>query len=242
MTDRLASVDTRLLGPRASVLGFDDGDSLQNIITNELPNGSLCYVIQNQSLYVLHKDSTDAPNGTKIVQPLAGPGRWVLLVSPVDPNIAWQSEVILLGSPTVKFTDGVGFWAPQPGQFVLWNPFNPLGPFLVEGKTGVMTYVGAEPTNIVVRAQASIRPPESNPAQLLIQLAIDISGDLLPGNSATAEAQETTTLANETLSIMFSVERWVKIQPMQTITAAFRNMTNADDLIVPLMRLSARIL
>jgi hypothetical protein len=242
MTDRIASVDTRILGPRARVLGFSDSDALQNIITTELPNGSLCYVIENQSLYVLHKDSTDTPSGTKVVQPLAGPGRWVLLVSPVDPNLAWQSEVVTGGPPTVSFVDGSTFWAAQPGQFVFWNPFNPTSPFLIEFKTGVMTYVGAEPTNIVVRAQASIRPPESDPVQLLIQLAIDIDGDLIGTDTTTAEAQETTTLADDTLSVMYSVERWVKIEPNQTITGAFRNMTNADDLLIPFMRLSARIL
>lgn len=241
MTDRLAATALRLLAPRARVLGFDDGDSLQNIITDELPNGSLCYVIENQSLYVLHKDSTEAPDGTKVVRPLAGPGRWVPLVTPADPNLAWQSEVVTGGPPTVQFTDGVEFWAAQPGQFVFWNPFNPTSPFQIEFKTGVMTYLGAEPTNIVVRAQASIRPAVAMTA-LLIQLAIDISGDIIPGNSTTPEAQETTTLTDPNLSIMFSVERWVKIQPNQTITAAFRNMTNADDLIVPFMRLSARIL
>jgi hypothetical protein len=79
MTDRLASPAFRVLAPRASLLGTSDPDALQNLDTTLLPDGSLCWVQDQVTVYALHRDSTDAPSGTLIVAPGSGPGRWFVL-------------------------------------------------------------------------------------------------------------------------------------------------------------------
>lgn len=75
MTDRLAAVGYRLLAPRASLSGT--GDSLNNIITSPLPDGAQCFVTANRTLYILDKTSTAAADGSTIIAPIGGAGRWV---------------------------------------------------------------------------------------------------------------------------------------------------------------------
>lgn len=81
MSSRTGAVAFRVLGARAQLLGTGDSDALQNVNTTEFPDGALCWVQDQASFYVLHKNSTAAPSGTVIVQPGAGPGRWFQLVT-----------------------------------------------------------------------------------------------------------------------------------------------------------------
>lgn len=76
MPDRNAAVGLRVLAPRATLLGSGDSDSLQNVNTTPLPDGSLCWVGDQTAFYVLHKDGTDTPISPIVVAPAAGPGRW----------------------------------------------------------------------------------------------------------------------------------------------------------------------
>lgn len=74
MTDR-SSLQARILGARASRLGL--GDSLENINTTTLDDGCLCYVTAAAYHFELHRTSVAAPNGTTIIAPIVGPGRWI---------------------------------------------------------------------------------------------------------------------------------------------------------------------
>lgn len=74
MSDR-SSVASRILGACATPLGL--GDSLENVNTFTLDDGALCYVTSSHVHFELHRDSTAVPNGTTIIAPIAGPGRWV---------------------------------------------------------------------------------------------------------------------------------------------------------------------
>src|SRR5215471_4414155 len=67
------------LAPRLVATGAPEGDALENIITFELSDGALCYVTSGpgQGLWELEKHSTLTPDGTTIVEPIAGPGRWI---------------------------------------------------------------------------------------------------------------------------------------------------------------------
>lgn len=64
----------RQVGARATLLGASD--SLENIVSSPLPDGAECWVIENSSVYRFDKASTEAANGTRIVAPIAGGGRW----------------------------------------------------------------------------------------------------------------------------------------------------------------------
>jgi len=65
-----------LLGARETVDG-DPSFSLTNLNTARLPNATLVWVIANSQLYYLDKESTATPNGSSVVEPSAGPGRWI---------------------------------------------------------------------------------------------------------------------------------------------------------------------
>ena len=84
MRDFLAAVALRILGPRSDI--STSGDGLANVITNQLPDGAICVVNNTGSgairnVYILNKESTAASAPPNIVQPIAGPGRWYLLVT-----------------------------------------------------------------------------------------------------------------------------------------------------------------
>jgi hypothetical protein len=79
MVDRAAATALRILGARARLLGPGDGNSLQNINTTNLPDGSLCWVSASLAYFVLHKgDSTTPPDGINVIKPSSGPGRWFI--------------------------------------------------------------------------------------------------------------------------------------------------------------------
>lgn len=70
MTDRLSSTALRILGTRDAL------SELSAINTTILKNGSCVYVTSLRDFFFLLKDSTATANGTEVVAPLSGPGRW----------------------------------------------------------------------------------------------------------------------------------------------------------------------
>jgi hypothetical protein len=66
----------RVLSPRPRLLGTGDGGSLQNVNTTILPDGAVCVVLENQTLYLFVRGGD--PEG---VTPGSGPGAWVALAS-----------------------------------------------------------------------------------------------------------------------------------------------------------------
>jgi len=66
--------ELRIVNDVATISGADD--SLESINTAKLAHRSVVAVAANNSLYMLRKESTDAPSGDDIVEPVAGPGRW----------------------------------------------------------------------------------------------------------------------------------------------------------------------
>jgi hypothetical protein len=65
--------------------GAIDVNSLEGIDTLSIPNRSLCYVVENESLYRFFEESAVPPAPPAIVQPNFGgqlqPGRWILVSS-----------------------------------------------------------------------------------------------------------------------------------------------------------------
>jgi len=159
MTDRLAATALRLLAPRANAEGPGDHDSLENIITDELPNGALCWVVATEGLYRLDKlDNTTAAVLGVVIIPLAGPGRWILLASG-SPLAQLSAELFLIGDnglsltqPSIVITPaGPEVWTAGPSVVPLapaiydavlspvWEPtfFSTVG-----SKQGSLLYIG----------------------------------------------------------------------------------------------------
>lgn len=82
------STGSTILFPRSVATGTPAGDSLENLNTNVLANGVFCYVSggPGQGEWQLQKEATDAPDGTTIVRPIAGPGRWFKKIPPGVPG------------------------------------------------------------------------------------------------------------------------------------------------------------
>ena len=74
------STESIILSPRQVATGDPAGNALENINTNVLGDGAICYVESGagQGSWQLQKSSTDTPDGTTIVAPTAGPGRWFI--------------------------------------------------------------------------------------------------------------------------------------------------------------------
>lgn len=74
------STGSIILPSRQVATGDPAGDSLENLNTNVLGDGAICYVESGagQGEWQLQKASTDTPDGTTIVAPTAGPGRWFI--------------------------------------------------------------------------------------------------------------------------------------------------------------------
>ena len=71
--------DYRILAPRETLQGAGSPNSLENLITDPLPDGSVCYVIDQSDVFILEKNSTDPVSPPNLIATGKGsgfPGRW----------------------------------------------------------------------------------------------------------------------------------------------------------------------
>lgn len=108
-----------ILSPRTVATGDPAGDALENINTNTLADGSLCYVSSGaQGEWQLQKESTDTPNGTTIVEPTSGPGRWFLKITPGSLSGATLRSTRAQASSSALLTTGTQFELKETPQDV----------------------------------------------------------------------------------------------------------------------------
>ncbi len=109
----------RLNTPVATLAGADD--SLAAINTNGLPNGALCLVLENNSLYELRKASAVTADSPNIIAPAeGGPGRW-FLYGPGPSN--FQDLLISHAAipPQTSVDSTVTVTGADPGDIVVAN-------------------------------------------------------------------------------------------------------------------------
>lgn len=103
MTDRLATQGAFALAPRRSLSPAGDGDALANINTQPLADGASCYVIASRALFRLNKSSVTPPDGINVIQPIAGPGRWLIEVNPgAGIQVEDESGTVLPARPLLQ--------------------------------------------------------------------------------------------------------------------------------------------
>jgi hypothetical protein len=246
MTDRVAATALRLLAPRARALGPDDHDSLENIITNELPDGSLCWVINTHALYVLDKSLTTAPNDSLIIQPLAGPGRWVLLVgSQFNPfQIASIFDAVVFLNTPPNFTPtaaaGQNVWSallPGGAGTFVFSPAPPPTLWSLDSSTGILTYHGPiRIFEVTVFMTVSSSTPNARTIDVSSSPLGSFLGTILDDNASQIET--TTASAIEFQAI--SAAKAVQMVANQTIQPMLRNVTAAEDVIVKRMTMTVR--
>lgn len=208
-----ADTALRLLSPRPTTSGAGDGDSLQNVNTSKLPNGSLCWVISNDTLYRLDKSST-LNVGTII--PVGGPGRWIPVVaagSGSTPPFAGESILEIGGGGTVTPV-GANQWVALTSlgaHFV----GNNSPEFALAATGGALTYSGP-PKWFSVRFEISFR---SNTVTTdFIEAVADLNGAALPNvsmqNAALCFSNSGASPQNQSASQFFRLVAGDVITPL----------------------------
>lgn len=114
------STGSIIIFPRGVAVGDPAGDSLENINTSDLANGVLCYVASGTGKggWQLEKDATNAPNGTTIVEPISGPGRWFKKLFPGPGGGGGGGNPSQGAVNTLNKADGAGGWLTTPFSIV----------------------------------------------------------------------------------------------------------------------------
>lgn len=132
-----------------------DGQSLRNIITDKFPDGALCFVLENRSLYELDKESTATPDNLNVVLPLGGPGRWLLFET--GAGAVSLMEIVGTGENTVPTSATLNFAAVDTALFD-FEPTGATAGFALTALGGVLTYSGGA-TRAIVRLDSSVYFP-----------------------------------------------------------------------------------
>lgn len=228
VTERLGAVAYRHLGARAVLNGTGDGDSLQNIITNPLNDGCLCYVVVEKAYYLLDRRSTAAPVAGFIVQPLAGPGRWILVFAgsfATQFSAETLLNVVAWGNPVVPSAP-VGTWTagnifpPPPVAYSATLPAN--GIFTADLSSGVLTYHGP-PRLFEIEVSANLAAPNGDD----IGITADVSGDRIGSDQPFAEQALISATGTANLFVL-AAERIILLSDLDTIQVAYQNQNEAD--------------
>jgi len=233
---QIAPSDLRLASPREFTqiqFASDPGEALEGINTTNMPNGALCYCVDNRALYILDKSSTEAAVLDVVVAPIAGPGRWFMsLINPSGSVSPFSASVYLDNPPaTIDVTDNTGKWMALPSaQYIREGSFF-SDIFVLDLATGVITYNGPDQTYLAV-VTVSIGAADD----AIIDAAVDAAGTsqtTLIGTTSTPNFSQNSNYTAATLSrLVISAPRMLTLQAGNTIQGTFRNVTEADDLTV----------
>jgi len=152
MNEDKASYPLRL-SIRATIGTGADGSSIRNIITDEFPDGALCFVTENRALYQLDKGSTETADNVNVLIPNGGPGRWILL----DQGAGAESLVEVVGTDTnnVPSSTDTNFLAFDSAEFGFQPAGTPAG-YTLTALGGILTYNGAVAVRALVRFDGSV--------------------------------------------------------------------------------------
>lgn len=112
MSLRNSSTALRFLGTRDTING-DASGSLVGVNTTILKTGSLVYVDSVKAYYTLQKDDTSTADGSSIIAPGNGPGRWFRQDGETE---AWATQPEWFVDPVDGSDDSSGATSGQPIQ------------------------------------------------------------------------------------------------------------------------------
>lgn len=208
MSDALSAVAFRILGARDRLTGTPR-DSLENIITNTLPDGSWCWVTSQTEFYVFSKAATAPPfvvDGVNVVAPIGGPGLWFRYSFLLNLQRGLAS-LHFFSVPGITLTNtGVNITQPFAGvglAFTLQSPQN-----FTEPVDGVLQYNGTLAKRFIVTASASIAwaSTPTGPFGLLLAQATPPGAFADLDSEALIECEATSTNIAKHVTVRRSVE------------------------------------
>lgn len=217
----------------AAVTGVD-GDSLDQLITNQLPDGMLVSVLSNEGLYRLVKTSTDAAAGEGVVVPAAGPGRFLLLELGVgaSPFTAQVSGTTNLTGATAE-TDDTWIVMPVGTNFYTAAPLGAA--WSVSLSSGIATYEGPAGKVFRVSADASLA---SAVAAQSVELAIDRNGQLT-GTTSFVKYAGVANVSPTTVNLASQLhsEALFTLNPGDVLAAIMRDTSASNNITVSHMNM-----
>ncbi len=210
-----------------AVIGATPGDpaSLRNIIVDKFPDGALCFVLENRALYELNKLSSASPDNLTVVQPLGGPGRWLLLAG----GSASSSFASIVGTDTNSVTSApTANFVVVEGNSFDWQPTGaPLG-FALTAQGGVITYNGAATVRARVTFTGSVEVDGESGGT--VWGVIDQNGDAVGTDPTTSfiPGTQTTEAGAAGLPQVISSQRTLLLAPGDTVRVALATDTGSD--------------
>jgi hypothetical protein len=206
-------IDTRLtlLGPT--------GDALENMIVEPLPNGSLCWVINENSLWYLAKYSLDAVSASVIATSKGAgvAGRWKRATGETGFTPAF-AELFLVGG--VAIIAGANWQAMPTGEVV----YTVMANENITVVNDVCTLAASQPTGIfLARAVLTMIGVDTEAAdEMDFSLAISKNGELIGGAlSGQAQGRQATNILYTDTSglpaVIVVAERMVELAAGNTV-------------------------
>jgi len=137
-----SSLASRNIGSVGTLLG--GSDSLENINTTLLDDGCFCYVIAQREHYELHRDDTDAQSPPDIIEPIAGPGRWVPATGGTVGAQGFQGAQGALGHQGAQGVQGAGSQGAQGSTGAQGSGGGAQGAQGSQGGAGAQGFQGAQ--------------------------------------------------------------------------------------------------
>lgn len=202
----------------------EDG-SLRNIITDIFPNGALCFVDENRALYNLDKASTATPDNVSVVQPIAGPGRWLLL----SQGAGATSFVEIVGTAEngVTTSGSANFLAVDDTNFD-WQPTGAPAGWALTVAGGVITYNGTETVRARVTFTGSVFISAESGGT--VWGAVSHNGDLIGTDPTTSFilGPQTTEAGASDLPQAITAQRTLVLAPGDTLQIVVATDTGED--------------
>lgn len=105
----------------------DNLTALEAVPTNDNLNGTLIYVEDQKAVFAFHVSATDTPDGSTIIEPDSGTGRWFLISSsasapPTGIADKWVDPTVIQGSENIVVLDT---WECRRGNLTI-DPYGTL--------------------------------------------------------------------------------------------------------------------
>ncbi len=215
------------LSIRANI-GATPGDprSLRNIITNIFPDGAFCFVLENRGLYELDKLSAATADNLDVVQPIAGPGRWLLFAGGGG-GAASLASITATDTNSVTSAGTANFVAVEGNSFD-WQPTGAPAGFALTAQSGVITYNGAATVRARVTFVGSVEVDSESGGT--VWGAVDQNSDVIGTDPTTSfiVGTETTEAGATGLPQVIVSQRTLDLAPGDTVQIALATDTGQD--------------